>query len=131
MTSGPVRQRLAASRIALILLDVQRLPLALRPSQRTRFLDWIPRDCIVPESKPKELIEDRSRVVRTRERHCPLGAQKPLDAARGDLTQREVFELRPHPKSEIVAIVLLRPVRQFAQLQILKPQVSEVSERTT
>ena len=82
----------------------------------------------MPESKPEELIENRPRVVRTRERHGPLRAEEPLHAARGDLTEREVLELRPHAEAEIITVVLLRPIRQLAQLQILEPQISEVTE---
>ncbi len=67
-------------------------------------------------------------MVRTRERHGPLRAEEPLHAARGDLTEREVLELRPHAEAEIIAVVLLRPIRQLTHLQILEPQISEVTE---
>lgn len=70
-------------------------------------------------------------MVRARERRCAFRSEEPLHAARGDLAEREVLELWPHSEPEIVAIVLLRPVRQLAQLQILEPEVCEISEGAT
>lgn len=67
-------------------------------------------------------------MVRARERRRAFGSEEPLHAARGDLAEREVLELRPHSEPEIVAIVLLGAIRQITQFQILEPEICEIPE---
>jgi len=57
-----------------------------------------------------------------------LGLEEVLDAAGADVAERVVLEERPHVEPQIVAVVVLGPLRDVAELQIGEPEVGEVGE---
>jgi len=54
-----------------------------------------------------------------------LGLEEVLDAAGADVAERVVLEERPHVEPQIVAVVVLGPLRDVAELQIGEPEVGE------